>query len=471
MGSGATRPWGASLRRVGRNGSGAVRNDDVGSIASNLLAVALEHLATPPRDLVDHGGGHPRRRLALVGRLARGRVEKRDVGAFCGVNGLLVVAIIAARVGRARRVRHGFLFGNKTDHVLDDGHAVVRLEHAVRVHGGAHGANGAGEVLQREVEVGVRHGGARLIERAQQRVHLANVVNGELERLGVRAHVGAKAAGGGGAGVDDAVHLAHLGKGLVETVEVLLGDKLAVDERALEVDVQDAQVVGQHDGAAQKGGGGVATDAERVGGKDAVPGGGGDLEREEHALARAEAVHLLDADEVVVTGDEGEMAGRERVGAEAAAQLLDDVAQVLLGVVAVALQDELEVGHVDARLLAHVAEEGVARGGLGDGAVVVQPVAAREADDVRVERAPGNLLDQREDALCVLDRELVADEVLAEHDDDVGGGVQVAQRRVLGAVQVVVVDGADVQQVGDALGELVQTGQRAVWRRRARRRR
>lgn len=128
----------------------------------------------------------------------------------------------------------------------------------------------------------------------------------------------------------------------------------------------------------------------------------------------------------------------------------------------VVFQNVLEAGNRDGRFLTDVAEEGIACGGLGDGSVLVKAVSTCKAYDVWIERTAGNLLDQSDDALGVLDCELVADEMLSKNDDDVGGCMQVAEGCILWTVQVAVVNGADVEQVSNSLSELVQTGERTI---------
>lgn len=232
--------------------------------------------------------------------------------------------------------------------------------------------------------MGMRDGGTGLCEGVEKGLCLADVVNGELEGLCVLAHVCAEAARVGRAGVDETVHVAHLCKGLTESVEILLGDKLAVVDGAVEIDQDDTEVVCKDDSAAEKSGGGVAADAEGICGEDAVPGAGGDLEREEDALSGAETMDLLNAYEMVVAADEGEMTGGDSVGAAPSAELPDDVAEILLCVVAALLQHEFEAGEIDVGLLADVAEKGVAGNSFGYGAVIGEALAACEAYDVWV---------------------------------------------------------------------------------------
>lgn len=117
----------------------------------------------------------------------------------------------------------------------------------------------------------MRNRGARLIERIEQGLGLANVVNGELQGLSVAPHIRTEAPRGSGAGIDDTIHIAHLCKSLAKPVEILLGHKMTIINGAVEVDEDDAKIIGKDDSATEEGGGGIAADAERVGGKNAVP--------------------------------------------------------------------------------------------------------------------------------------------------------------------------------------------------------
>lgn len=279
-------------------------------------------------------------------------------------------------------------------------------------------------------------------------------------------HVFAKAAGGQRdvrfSRIDNTIHLAHLCKSFVKAGEILPSEELAVLDNAIKIDQNNAEIVGENDGAAQKRGGGIATDAEGVCCKDAVPRGRRYLEREQDALARTETVHLLDADEVVVAGDEGKVAGGDGVGAGAAAQLCDDICDVLLCIAAVCLEDKVEARDVNAGLVANAAEKRVAGRGLGHKAVAAEAVAAREANNIWKEGACRNLLDEGHNPLRILDRDLVTDEVLPEENSDVRGSVEVAERGVLWAMHMVLLNTSHMQQICNPLRELMQVGERRV---------
>lgn len=201
------------------------------------------------------------------------------------------------------------MFRHKSDHVVNNGHPVMGSQHAVGIHGRAHSADSVGQELVRELKMGMGHRGASLVKRAEQSVNFTNVVNGKFQSLSVVAHISSETAGGGGTRINNAIHLAHLGKGLVETVEVFFCNKLTMVQCAFEIDVQDAEIICQDDCTAKESGGGISADTERVSCENTIPSRGGDLKREKDALTGAKSMDLLNTDEMIITGDEGEMTG------------------------------------------------------------------------------------------------------------------------------------------------------------------
>lgn len=285
-------------------------------------------------------------------------------------------------------------------------------------------------------------------------------MNGEFERFSMCAHICAEASGGGGSCINDTVHFAHFGKRLVQTVQVFFGNELSIMYGAVEINKHDCEVICKDDGATQESCCCVAGHTEGIGGEDAIPCCSRNFEREKYRLARGETVNFLNTNEVIVAGDEGKMTCGNCRRAGASSELLNYILKILLGVVTILFENELEFVDGNGSFLTDGSEESITGGSLGESGLVIEAATSSKYNYIWIEGSRCNLFHEGHDALGVFDGDLIPNEMLAEHDDDVSRGGEIAEGCIFWAVEVIILNAPDVEEVCDAFGKFVKVGER-----------